>query len=314
MEEAVDDERQDDAGGAPGGGRPRGVRPAAARGRRPRRRGSTSRAIPTLKGIMGAKKKEIKDVKAADLGLAAEPPALSVVKLEALPAAPARPHHPGRARGRGQGARPRASRRRQGHLTTVRISAKRLSADGGGGAMRAPIGELEELNVERHNRSSETAATTQRDDMAGAFWSIVEDDRQGESEEGDGRGAGRGRAARRRRRAAQAEAVWLTDKATPEGLEAARGVGRQARLAVRERRVRAVPRRGLDARSLAELAGKESPQAIFAPVTTRQRELMARLAARLGAGLVGRLHRARRSTAASWSRRGRSTRASSSPR
>jgi electron transfer flavoprotein beta subunit len=46
---------------------------------------------PTLKGIMGAKKKEIKDVKAADLGIAAEPPALSVVKLEALP-----PRPPGR--------------------------------------------------------------------------------------------------------------------------------------------------------------------------------------------------------------------------
>jgi electron transfer flavoprotein beta subunit len=46
---------------------------------------------PTLKGIMGAKKKEIKDVKAADLGLPAEPPGLSVVKLESLP-----PRPPGR--------------------------------------------------------------------------------------------------------------------------------------------------------------------------------------------------------------------------
>src|SRR5262249_55436160 len=46
---------------------------------------------PTLKGIMGAKKKEIKDVKAADLGLAPEAPALSVVKLEMLP-----PRPPGR--------------------------------------------------------------------------------------------------------------------------------------------------------------------------------------------------------------------------
>ena len=36
---------------------------------------------------------------------------------------------------------------------------------------------------------------------------------------------------------------------------------------------------------VAELAAKESPQAILAPVTTRQREMMARLAARLGAGL-----------------------------
>src|SRR6266542_4044605 len=46
---------------------------------------------PTLKGIMGAKKKEIKDVKAADLGILPEPPALSVVKLEMLP-----PRPPGR--------------------------------------------------------------------------------------------------------------------------------------------------------------------------------------------------------------------------
>ncbi len=46
---------------------------------------------PTLKGIMGAKKKEIRDVKAADLGILAEPPQLSVVRLEALP-----PRAPGR--------------------------------------------------------------------------------------------------------------------------------------------------------------------------------------------------------------------------
>jgi electron transfer flavoprotein beta subunit len=46
---------------------------------------------PTLKGIMGAKKKEIRDVKAADLALAAEPPPLSLLTLEALP-----PRPPGR--------------------------------------------------------------------------------------------------------------------------------------------------------------------------------------------------------------------------
>jgi len=46
---------------------------------------------PTLKGIMGAKKKEIKDVKAADLGQAPAPPALAVLKFEALP-----PRPPGR--------------------------------------------------------------------------------------------------------------------------------------------------------------------------------------------------------------------------
>ena len=46
---------------------------------------------PTLKGIMGAKKKEIRDVKAADLGWASEPPQLSIVGLQALP-----PRPPGR--------------------------------------------------------------------------------------------------------------------------------------------------------------------------------------------------------------------------
>ncbi|MBI3827646.1 MAG: electron transfer flavoprotein subunit beta/FixA family protein [Candidatus Rokubacteria bacterium] len=46
---------------------------------------------PTLKGIMGAKKKELKDVKAADVGLAAEAPQLSITALEALP-----PRPPGR--------------------------------------------------------------------------------------------------------------------------------------------------------------------------------------------------------------------------
>jgi electron transfer flavoprotein beta subunit len=45
---------------------------------------------PTLKGIMGAKKKEIKDVKAGELGVAVASQ-LSVVKLEALP-----PRPPGR--------------------------------------------------------------------------------------------------------------------------------------------------------------------------------------------------------------------------
>lgn len=46
---------------------------------------------PTLKGIMGAKKKEIKDLKAADLGLTGETSQLSVRALEALP-----PRPPGR--------------------------------------------------------------------------------------------------------------------------------------------------------------------------------------------------------------------------
>lgn len=46
---------------------------------------------PTLKGIMGAKKKEVRDVRAADLGLAAAGGQLTVVTLEMLP-----PRPPGR--------------------------------------------------------------------------------------------------------------------------------------------------------------------------------------------------------------------------
>ncbi|MBI4241350.1 MAG: electron transfer flavoprotein subunit beta/FixA family protein [Candidatus Rokubacteria bacterium] len=46
---------------------------------------------PTLKGIMGAKKKEIKDLKAADLGLGTGGSGLTVVTLETLP-----PRPPGR--------------------------------------------------------------------------------------------------------------------------------------------------------------------------------------------------------------------------
>jgi electron transfer flavoprotein beta subunit len=49
-------------------------------------KGMNEPRYPTLKGIMGAKKKEIKDVKAADLGLGPVTPGLSVTALEALPA------------------------------------------------------------------------------------------------------------------------------------------------------------------------------------------------------------------------------------
>ena len=53
---------------------------------------------PTLKGIMGAKKKEIKDVKAADLGLTSPTPELSVTALAALPARPPGRIIPGEAK------------------------------------------------------------------------------------------------------------------------------------------------------------------------------------------------------------------------
>ena len=54
-------------------------------------KGMNEPRYPTLKGIMGAKKKEVKDLKAADLGLGAASGELEVVALEALP-----PRPPGR--------------------------------------------------------------------------------------------------------------------------------------------------------------------------------------------------------------------------
>jgi electron transfer flavoprotein alpha subunit len=119
--------------------------------------------------------------------------------------------------------------------------------------------------------------------MAGAFWCMVEDDRKGNPKKvmaevlGEaGRLAGQA--------GSQAEALWLTDKATPEGLTQLGEWGAK-RVWLVESAALAPYRGEVWAPVVAELAGKESPQAIFAPVTTRQRELMARLGARLGAGL-----------------------------
>ena len=115
--------------------------------------------------------------------------------------------------------------------------------------------------------------------MAGAFWCVVEDDRKGMPKKVMAEVIGE--AARLR---GPVEAVWLTDKATDEGLQqlAAWGAGKvwlleNAGLAPYRGEVWVPP--------VAELAAKESPRAILAPVTSRQREFMARLAARLGVGL-----------------------------
>jgi len=119
--------------------------------------------------------------------------------------------------------------------------------------------------------------------MPGAFWCIVEDDRQGNPKKVMAEVLGE--AARLAGQAGgQAEAVWLTDKATPEGVKQLGEFGAK-RVWVLENPALAPYRGEVWTPILADLAGKESPQAILAPVTTRQRELMARLAARLGAGL-----------------------------
>ncbi len=117
--------------------------------------------------------------------------------------------------------------------------------------------------------------------MAGAIWCIVEDDRKGSPKKvmsevlGEATRLGLG----------PVEAVWLTDTATEAGL-AQLGAWGANRIVLLENAALAPYRAEVWARVLAELAAKESPKTILAPVTSRQRELMARLAARLGAGLA----------------------------
>jgi electron transfer flavoprotein alpha subunit len=119
--------------------------------------------------------------------------------------------------------------------------------------------------------------------MAGAYWCMVEDDRQGAPKKVMAEVLGE--ASRLAGAAgAQAEAVWVTDKATPEGLKQLGEWGAK-RVWLLENAAFAPYRAEVWTPAVAEVAGKEAPQAIFAPVTTRQREFMARLAARLGAGL-----------------------------
>jgi electron transfer flavoprotein alpha subunit len=119
--------------------------------------------------------------------------------------------------------------------------------------------------------------------MAGAFWCIVEDDRQGNPKKVMAEVLGEAS-----RLAAQvggqAEAVWLTDKAAPDGVKQLGALGAK-RVWLLENPSLAPYRGEVWTPVIAELAAKESPQAILGAVTARQRELMARLAARLGAGL-----------------------------
>ena len=119
--------------------------------------------------------------------------------------------------------------------------------------------------------------------MPGAFWCIVEDDRQGNPKKVMAEVVGE--ASRLAgQMGAQAETVWLTDKAAPEGVTLLGELGAK-RIWLLENAAFGAYRGEVWTPVVAELAAKESPQAILAPVTTRQREMMARLAARLGAGL-----------------------------
>ena len=117
--------------------------------------------------------------------------------------------------------------------------------------------------------------------MAGAFWCIVEDDRKGSPKKVMAEVLGEaGRLA-----GGNVEAVWLTDKAGEAGLKQL-GEWGATRILLLENAAFAPYQGEIWVPVVAELAGKESPKAIFGPVTSRQREFVARLAARLGVGLA----------------------------
>jgi len=116
--------------------------------------------------------------------------------------------------------------------------------------------------------------------MAGGFWCVVEDDRKGAPKKVMAEVLGEAA-----RLGGPVEAVWLTDAATEAGLAQLGAWGASRVWLVEDPRL--VPYRSeVWVPVLAELAGREAPKAIFGPVTSRQRELLARLAARLGVGLA----------------------------
>jgi electron transfer flavoprotein alpha subunit len=117
--------------------------------------------------------------------------------------------------------------------------------------------------------------------MANALWCVVEDDRKGSPKKvmaeviGEAGRLGGG----------EVEAVWLTDTAGEAGLGQLGEWGAK-KVWLLENAALAPYRAEVWAPAIAALAAAESPRAIFGPVTSRQRELMARLAARLGVGLA----------------------------
>jgi electron transfer flavoprotein alpha subunit len=117
--------------------------------------------------------------------------------------------------------------------------------------------------------------------MAGAFWCVVEDDRKGSPKKVMAEVIGEAA----RLSGGDVEAVWLTDKASDEGLKQLGEWGAKKVWLV-ENAALSPYRAEVWAPAVAELAQAQSPRAIFAPVTSRQREMMARLAARLGVGLA----------------------------
>ena len=117
--------------------------------------------------------------------------------------------------------------------------------------------------------------------MANAFWCIVEDDQRGTPKKVMAEVIGEAA----RVSSGQAEAVWLTDKASEAGLTQLAEWG-ATRVWLLENAAFAPYRSEIWTGAAAELAAKATPRAILAPVTSRQREFVARLAARLGVGLA----------------------------
>jgi electron transfer flavoprotein alpha subunit len=116
--------------------------------------------------------------------------------------------------------------------------------------------------------------------MAGALWCVVEDDRKGMPKKVMAEALGEAA-----RLGGPVEAVWLTDKADDAGLQQLGEWGATKVWLLQHEGL--APYRGeVWAPVVADLAAKETPKAILAPVTSRQREFMARLAARLGVGLA----------------------------
>jgi electron transfer flavoprotein alpha subunit len=116
--------------------------------------------------------------------------------------------------------------------------------------------------------------------MANAFWCIVEDDRKGAPKKVMAEVLGEAG----RLSSGNVEAVWITDKASDDGVKQL-GAWGATKVWLLENADFAPYRGEVWAPVLAELAKQHAPRAIFAPVTSKMRELAARLAARLGAGL-----------------------------
>jgi electron transfer flavoprotein alpha subunit len=116
--------------------------------------------------------------------------------------------------------------------------------------------------------------------MPSAFWCVVEDDRSGRPKKVMAEVLGEAT-----RLGGPAEALWLTDRASEGGLTQLCAWG-ASKVWLLEHAAFAPYQSEVWVGAVAALAEKESPRAIFGPVTSRQREFLARLAARLGVGIA----------------------------